>query len=85
MLTDRFYIRQCFQEFIPLIICIFSKKTDGMTDKRGRKNKYGEKNACFRGCEYIREGVCVYTRRHLRTYAQTFMYICADVCSSLIR
>ena len=70
-----------------------------MTDKRGRKNKYGEKrvlselrarafgvaSAWFRGCAYIREGVCVYTHRPLRTYAQTFMYICADVCSSLIR
>ena len=46
-----------------------------MTDKRGRKNKYGEKNACFRGCE------CVFSGLRVRAFgvASIFVKGCAYI------
>ena len=36
-----------------------------------RVRAFGAVSAVFRGCAYIREWLCVYTRRPLCTYAQT--------------
>ena len=49
-----------------------------MTDKRGRKNKYGEKSAVFRGCECVLSGLRVRCFGVASIYVNGCAYIRAD-------